>query len=124
MYQFEFDEDRLLLSITMTGYWTKDLFDAFSKDYLSTVTKVRATHGKFRILSDASEFEVQSAEVRTGFGELNAKLATVDTGPVAIVTSTVLNKMQAASVTAPHIVRIFMDRAGALEWLFSEGALN
>lgn len=124
MYQFEFAEDRLLLSVTMTGYWSRDLFDAFAEEYLVTARRIRATHGKFRVLSDAGEFEVQSVEVSAGFAELSAKLAAVDMGRVAIVTSTVLNKMQAASVVPSEIVRIFRDRAEALEWLFSEGALN
>lgn len=123
MYKVEYDEEGVLIHQILTGYWTLEQFRAYEADFLHAVTLAKKLHRYFRIMSEATEFMVQSPEVSHGFAELMRPLVSVGRCPFAIVASSMLNKKQVERVFPYSNVRMFRDRTQARAWLFEDGVL-
>lgn len=123
MFRIEYDEDSILLKLTLKGYWTMEEFKAYEAEVISVVQQINRRHKNFRILSESAEFEVQSIEIGAAFAEGLGIIAKANAGPIALVAGSILNKMQAERVFPYPNVRVFLDSDAAREWIFRDGAL-
>lgn len=122
MYSIRFDTATHTLHLTLHGFWSTAMLTRFTTELAIRATALRAQYGSFAILSDSTDFAVQSAEVSKGFEKLRNRGAQTHSGPTAIVVGSMLNKLQAErSLKAPH-VRVFLNVEEAREWLASERA--
>jgi len=123
MYRIEFDEAQVLMTLTLEGHWTLDEFRAYEAEFLAVTRDIRKRHRAFRILSESTNFPVQSAEVAGAFTQSIGAVVRGDEGPVALVVGSMLNKMQAERVFPYPNVRVFLGEDEARAWLFRDGAL-
>ena len=123
MYQIEYDEDLVLLTVTTKGYWTMEEFRAYEAEFLAMVAKIRKRHVNFRILSESAEFSVQSAEIGEAVTQAIGNVLKSNKGPLAVVVGSVLAKIQAERVFPYPTARIFTNSEEARQWLFSDGVL-
>ncbi len=116
-YDIRFDEQRGLLKLTLRGFWSLGTLDAVRTELVEVAARVRQQHSSFPVLSDSSAFAVQSVEVADRLGELMLAGAQVNSGRVAIVVGSILNKKQAERALQAPNLRVFVDKEEALEWL-------
>ena len=117
MYRIDYDEGRNLLKLTLSGFWQPETFAAFVQDMRKTTERITRQRGGYDLLSDSTQFPVQSAEVSQGFAKMFQAGVHANSGRMAIVVKSMLNKMQAEHVFAGTGIRIFLDAADALAWL-------
>ena len=117
MYRIDYDEGRNLLKLTLSGFWQPETFAAFAQDMRLTAERIKGQRGGYDMLSDSTRFPVQSAEVSQGFARMLQAGAKANTGRMAVVVKSMLNKMQAEHVFAGTGIRIFLSSADALAWL-------
>ncbi|WP_188055892.1 hypothetical protein [Sphingosinithalassobacter sp. CS137] len=116
-YDIRFDEQRGLLNLTLRGFWSLETLDAFRTELVEVAARVREQRPSFPVLSDSIAFAVQSVEVADRLGELMLAGAQVNSGRVAIVVGSILNKKQAERALQAPNLRVFVDKEEALEWL-------
>lgn len=116
-YALGFDGDRRLVTIYATGFWDRALLDRFGA---ALVTKLRSVADEglpLGVLADATNFPVQSIPISLGFMDIVRRLDKDLLVPTAVLTKSVLLRLQALRVfVAPHI-RIFGDADAAHTWL-------
>ena len=117
MFTIEVDEQAAILHLKLTGFWTPDTMRQFAAALVPAVERLQRRCATYSVLSDSTEFPVQSPEVGEGFERIMAAGASRTRGRTAIIVSTMLNKLQAQRVFRSPNVRIFLDRDGALAWL-------
>ncbi|KRB82324.1 hypothetical protein ASE00_09590 [Sphingomonas sp. Root710] len=118
-YRLAYDPDRAFLMIETKGFWTMDIFRSFEAELRPLLSRVRADHDRYRVLSDSLALEIQSKDVSSAFDRLmNDGLLAADEGPIAIVTDGVLKKMQAERGMRHLNVRFFTTVDDAMNWLF------
>jgi hypothetical protein len=122
MYQLEFDEQTRLLTMTLHGFWTMEVFERYKMELLPMMRQVRAKHGPFRLLSHATAMPIQPPEISEAFTDLTPALVDLSGGPIAILAGSTLNKVQAARALAHERIRVFLDETEARNWLFGEDA--
>lgn len=115
-YTLAWDAKRRLLLIGATGFWDKALLDRFGAE-LRVALRRQAAGGAFGVLADARDYPVQSISVSLGFMGIVRSLDRDLLMPTAVVTRSVLLRLQALRVfVAPHI-RIFGEVDAAENWL-------
>lgn len=122
-FSFSFDENRILLLLTQSGYWSLETFNRFEEEFLALHADIRSRHGHYRALSDCTDFSVQSNEVSQAFEILFANLMNENRGRYAIIVGSALNKMQARRVLPQPHVKMFTDIEPAMTWLFESDSL-
>lgn len=122
-FSFSFDENRILLLLTQSGYWSLETFNRFEEEFLALHADIHSRHGHYRVLSDCTDFLVQSNEVSQAFEILFADLMNENRGRYAIIVGSALNKMQARRVLPQPHVNMFTDIERAMTWLFESDSL-
>jgi hypothetical protein len=117
------DKHAGLVSTVLRGFWTMDDLNAFGAGMYVAVQSVAARHPVFALISDSTDFKVQSTEVSEGFAQMMDMGNRSHAGPAAIVVGSALNKLQAERVFTDPRVRIFIDKAEARRWIDEELAL-
>jgi hypothetical protein len=120
MYRINFNEKQGLLELTLSGFWTLEIVNAFQKDAASVVMKYSKRFPNFGILSDSRELALMSTEVSEAFGEGSREFARQHRGRFAIIVKSSLSKMQAKRVTGDQEPRLFTEVGEAREWLLSD----
>jgi hypothetical protein len=118
MYEISFDEQTRILMLKLSGFWDLAMVQRYMVDVTAEAERSERRFGAFSILTDNSDFPVQSFEV------MNALIAFTKNAMerhrdqrVAITVSSALSKMQVMRVSDGPNVRIFNDRAAAIGWL-------
>lgn len=122
-YSFAYDDDRILLTVTQSGYWTLETFQAFEREFLRRHEEIRARHGNYRVFAECADFKVQSTEIGMAFGAMFTRLMNENHGHYAIIAGSALNRIQAKRVIPQSNVEVFTDRDEAMAWLFLPGSL-
>ena len=119
-YQFSYDDDRTLMTIVQSGYWSMETFHAFEAEFLARHQEIFARHKNYRVLAECAEFKVQSNEVGVGFAQLFERIMAEFRGRYAIIAGSTMNKLQARRVIPYANVEIFTkeERQQAMTWLF------
>lgn len=117
MFTVSIDEKAGILHLKLIGFWTPDTVRDFAAALIPAVERLRRRHPSYSVLSDSTEFPVQSPEVGEGFERLMAGGASRTGGRTAIIVASMLNKFQAQRVFRAPNIRIFLDRDEALAWL-------
>lgn len=123
MFSFSYDPDRVLLTITRSGYWTLQIFRDFEREFLGYHYKIRTQHRSYRVLSDCRDYPVQSQEIGEAVATSSGNILSENKGHYAIVTNSMLSTLQARRALPQDNVRIFPDMDEAMIWLFEEGSL-
>jgi hypothetical protein len=123
MFKLSYDPELALLEYGLTGYWSMDDFRRFEAEIRACHAQIRTERTSYRVLSNASDFAVQSAEVRTAFEALFETLSRENDGPFAVVVSSALNSIQAKRVLPQAKVRTFSDDVEARHWLLADNNL-
>jgi len=118
MYDISFDEQNRVLTLRQSGFWNLNMVQRYIADVAAEADRVARRHGDFSILTDNSEFQVQSLDVMEAFMAFTqGAMERNRDRRVAIIVSSALAKMQVARISEGGNVRIFNDRAGAMQWL-------
>lgn len=120
MYTISFDAPSRTLRLKLEGLWSAATLAGFAAELLVKATAARLRYGDFALLSDASEFPVQTPGIAEGFAGILARGAKVHNGRVAIVVASVLNKIQAERTLKSPRVRVFLSPDEARQWLASD----
>lgn len=104
----------------LRGFWDMETLMAFGRGMREAVGAVARRHAVFALLSDSTDFHIQSPEVSEGFAQMMTEGARHHAGPTAIVVGTMLNKIQAGRVFTDPRVRIFTDGHEARRWVDAE----
>lgn len=116
MYNIEHDPGSNIVNLRLTGFWTLETIDRFTKEFGALATGLARAKRPFVVLSDCREYPVQSAEIGEAWSRILGSNPIV-TVPYAVVVRSVLNKLQAErALTAPN-VRLFTELHDALDWL-------
>jgi hypothetical protein len=116
-YVFAVDEARDLLTIQAKGFWDSALLERFAVELTGRLRTMKDTGRLAGVLADATDFPVQSIPISLSFMDIVKRLDDDLLVPTAVLTKSMLLKLQALRIfVAPHI-RIFGDHAAALAWL-------
>ena len=124
MYKISYDADRVLMTIVQNGYWTMPVFRAFEQAFVQQHAQIRAKAKSYRILADCRNFAVQSTELGDAFGAFYERILAQNKGYFAVVTSSMLSKMQAKRALPQAHVQVFAEWDEAMQWLFIDGSLK
>lgn len=123
MYNFAYDADRVLLTIVQKGYWSLPVFRGFEQEFVQHHNKIRLKRKCYRVLADCRGFAVQSTEIGDGFAAFYEPLLSQNKGPFAIVTASMLSKIQVKrALPQPH-VQVFAEMDEAMDWLFATDSM-
>ena len=117
MYRIESDFAHRRLVMLLEGFWDPDLITRFAADLSTEASKIRSRCPDFSSLCDASQLQVQSANVIEGFNAIVDLGPKMTTGRSAIVVGSALLKLQAERVFKGTRARVFTDRHAAEDWL-------
>ncbi len=122
-FSFSYDEQRILLMITQSHYWSLDTFLRYKQEFLAVHEKIRTRRRHYRVFADCTDYPVQSNEVVEAFAGFFNTLMNENKGHYAIIAGSTLNKMQVQRVIPQSNVKVFTDRDAAMAWLFEPGSL-
>lgn len=122
MFLIRFDEEELLLTATLEGYWDMETYTAYAAELFQTQASIRKRFDRFTMLVDTSRYPVQSAEVSDAFQRNFADFITRDPIPVAIVAASMLNKQQVKRIFPYTNVHVFWNVEDARQWLLEEAS--
>ncbi|MBH9538059.1 hypothetical protein [Novosphingopyxis sp. YJ-S2-01] len=117
MYEIRFDAHERILHLQLSGYWGQDLLTRFAPDFTAKAKAAKAVCPYFVIFSDCTELSVQSAETAQVFVGFMTDLRQCTTAPLAILVSSVLNKLQAKRSLGGPGVEVFLDVDAADSWM-------
>ena len=116
-YTIAFDQQRRLVVVRASGFWDRELQDRFAAQLIAELRRAADQGERFGVLADATNLPVQSLPISLGFMGIVRRLDRDVLVPTAVVTKSVLLRLQALRVfVAPHI-RIFGDADAAHAWL-------
>jgi hypothetical protein len=120
MYRIELDVDRHLVKVEMEGFWSSSDFDEFMKNEHAELSRLRCRPGDHILLCDLTKLNVVTAEVAERISrDLNSQ-GSKDAKWLALVTNSMLLKMQMQRMMTRDNAMIF-DGVGAAEaWLFEQ----
>lgn len=119
MYSIRFDPEQRVFYLTLSGFWTVATVIQFAAEMLVRTTAARIRHGRYALVSDSTEFAIQSPAVSAHFERIMARGIEMDVGPSAIIVGSYLNKLQAERIFDGDRVRVFLDSDAATAWLAS-----
>lgn len=122
MFKFDFDPDLVLLRIVQSDYWEMEEFQRFAAEYRNWHRLIGQRHPSYRVISDCTDFPVQSAEVGAAFAQFSEEIMADIQGRFAILAKSMMNKMQAKRAIPQPNVQVFFDRDEAMAWLFEAGS--
>jgi hypothetical protein len=115
MYTLVYDAKAGFIRMTVWGFWTVETVHALFAELLPMMARVKASGKPVLVISDASQFPVQSAEVGVTFNRLDPEAKRMRERMAMVVGST-LNKMQARRFAVPDI-EFFSSIEEAEHWL-------
>lgn len=116
MYKIDFDEAKSLIRLELEGFWDADVATRFSADFLAKAAEVGRNGRVVSVIGDGRGLPVQSAEVSEVFGKLMDDMSRAVGGRVAIITATILNRLQAQRIFHGQKFQVFDDPAKAEAW--------
>jgi hypothetical protein len=116
-FEIKADVDTGIVTTVLRGFWTLATLDGFAAGMADAIGKVAPHHPVFALLSDSTEFQIQTPAVGARFAEMMTAGAAMHLGPTAIVVGTVLNKLQAERLFTDPRVRVFTDAGEARRWI-------
>ena len=117
MYRIEFDDASRTLSVTVRDFWTEETRSAFKAEYRNLFQACRRSGVPFKLFVDATDFMVQSGSTVTEIAALHLEGARAERAPTAIVVGSVLLRKQVERAIVGDNIRVFPDRAAAVDWL-------
>jgi hypothetical protein len=120
-FDVRFDERAGIITAKMRGFWPEATLRAFNEEMGAAIRTAAARVAIFGILSDATEFGVQSAQIAQGLAPNEANNSRRPAGPLAFIVSSTLLKMQAKRMLTNAQVEVFTDVSVGRQWL--EGVL-
>lgn len=117
MFQFEFDEKKLILTIRCVGFWDLPEAERFGTELSALYARLKARHPRFAVVSDSRELALPTKEVATALAAISGDPALQPTGRVAVLVVRMLNKLQADRMANSPLVKAFFDEAEARAWL-------
>lgn len=117
-FDIKLNHTRRLLLVEVRGFWSVDVTAAYFADLAPLLSDIRRTGQTYDVLSDMTEWQVQSREVQS---TIQTYFERPWPGRRAFVVSGALLRLQVARVV-PSIVRdpdvkIFETRNDGLAWL-------
>jgi hypothetical protein len=119
-FEIHVDEAIGIVRTVLRGFWTLEDLQAFGDKMFEAVGRIARRHVVFGLLSDSSDFKIQSTEVGEAFAHMMAKGNRGHAGPTAIAVGSTLNKLQAERLFPDPRVRIFLDFGEAQRWVEEE----
>jgi hypothetical protein len=119
MIKFDLDEVNGLLLCTMEGFLSLADVDQYAKDLHRFAEKVRKQAGRVRLLIDARQVPVLSAEVTEAFGKVPLVMS-APSDRLAIIVGTYLNRLQAKRLLEDEQEKVFQDVEEGRQWLLSD----
>ena len=120
MFSIHFDDESLLLTARLEGYWDMETYKAYETELFRTEKSILQRHGHFKMLVDTENYPVQSADVSEAFQRNFADFASRETLPIAIVAASMLNKQQVKRIFPYPNVHVFWNVEDARQWLLEE----
>ena len=118
MHAIHYDTAANVMRFRMAGFWTVEDVQRFAADLLVTVGRIPERQRNFDVLSDTTDFPVQSQEVSDALARImNVADQMNPTGRKAIVVGSMMNKLQAQRAMDHPNVRVFLSQAEADKWL-------
>ena len=118
MHEVRYDAAAALLRIRMAGFWTLADVRRFAADLRAIVVPMPESHRGFDMLTDSTDFPVQSREVTDGLAQIIEVTDQMEKpGRRAIVVGSVMSKLQAERVLAGPHVRVFLAETEPQAWL-------
>lgn len=115
-FEVAFDNEAKLLLVSLSGFWTAATVASFLATIVPAAIKAKRRYGSFGVLSDLSDFAVQSGPVVKAFVSFMRATKPMNGGKIATVYPDTLTKLQVSRET-PYDIRYFSDRTSALAWL-------
>ncbi len=117
MYSIEFDEKSRLLLQRTSGFWDLDEVARYERELTAVLTRLKSDGRPFTTLYDNRHEHTQSAEVMQAFAKMAGAEIMQPMGRVAIMVTSVINKLQAERISPNPMVKVFHDEAEARQWL-------
>ena len=117
MFRVDYDADRNILDIHVSGFWRPGDVPAFAKAVGAKATEARAIRGDFDAIIESLDFPVQANEVADLLTSVMTGGTSLTTGHVAVVVGSQLNKIQAERTLAHPRLRVFLAVDAAERWL-------
>lgn len=117
-YAITYDPSNRLLSLRMSGFWDDRTTDRFEADITSLSAKLQhlPDHGG-RVLVDASGFEVQAPAIIDRISAVTTAVSGKVDRFALLNSGSVLQRRQIERVLPQGRLRLFADRADAMQWL-------
>lgn len=116
-YNIEFSEEADILCLTFNDFWTPLTVARFKAEIIDTVKGLSVTHRTFHTLIDQCGFGVQSPDTVHTLTDIFTMTGRMHAGRVAVVTSSVLSKLQVGRNIGDPRVKVFGDLGSAKAWL-------
>ena len=117
MYTIETDRKTAIISISIQGFWTITEVRTFAAELGQQAAGLRALGKDPALFYDYTNAVIQSQDVVAALSDL-ARAAPAQARKVAVYTEGLLARRQARLVAAASDkIRLFDNRAAALEWL-------
>lgn len=116
-YSVSVDAERNELHFTTSGLFDTASMDAFNQEIAKAVGPILAQKRRMRAFGDLTGYAVQTREISAKMAETLAAAEAVGIERVAIVLTTTLVRIQFQRVSEGRNVKIFENKADALEWL-------
>ena len=117
MYTIETNKKTAIISISIQGFWTVTDVRNFAAELARQAAALRLAGKEPALFYDYTNAVIQSQDVVAALSDL-ARAAPAQARKVAVYTKGLLARRQARLVAAANDkIRIFDERASALEWL-------
>ena len=121
MYEISYNDEDATLFYKVCGFWLLAQLRLFQEDLNACVVSAKKAHPNFKILSDSTEFPVQSADVADEMKTMMLIGVKITGGRKAFVVSSVLMKKQYERTIGHPTVGFFSTMDEARGWLAQEG---
>jgi hypothetical protein len=118
-YEFSYDPVSGILLVNLSGYLLPDEIPTYLAQRLQNREEARRKAGQLRMLVDATEAPVQSADTVASVQRDWEDAVRSPHDRIAIVPSSALHAMQARRTIQSDQVRIFMSAEEARQWLIT-----
>jgi hypothetical protein len=116
-YAIEIQESPPLIRVTLRGFWTMEIFQAYMDECGRAIQGLMARHGRFDTLGDCHDFPVQGPDVSAAFVRLKQMSDGTPQNRIALYTRSALGRIQAERLVGNAHSRVFANEAAAMEWL-------
>jgi hypothetical protein len=121
-FRFDFDFDRGLLTIAMSGFWDFTTLEQFAVALPAALRALTAARRHTALLVDMRDFPVQARELVAQQERILFDVSPLFPERGALVVSSALFQLQAERVAGNFGHRVFRSMGPALDWLLEEYA--